>query len=55
MSEQQITRVRDVMLTEFDVIDGMLTIEEAIKSMTIGDLQSHRHLCQLSAVPPFCL
>lgn len=33
MSERQIIRVRDVMLKEFDVIDGMLTIEEAIKSM----------------------
>jgi signal-transduction protein with cAMP-binding, CBS, and nucleotidyltransferase domain len=33
MSERQIIRVRDVMLKEFDVIDGMLTIDEAIKSM----------------------
>ena len=33
MSDREIIRVRDVMLSEFDVIDGMLTIEEAIKSM----------------------
>ncbi len=33
MSEQKIIRVRDVMLKEFDIIDGMLTIDEAIKSM----------------------
>lgn len=33
MSERHIIRVRDVMLKDFDVIDSMLTIEEAIKSM----------------------
>lgn len=33
MSERQIIRVRDVMLKDFDIIDSMLTIEEAIKSM----------------------
>ncbi|MEE9421566.1 MAG: CBS domain-containing protein [Gammaproteobacteria bacterium] len=33
MSERKIIRVRDVMLKEFDIIDGMLTIDEAIKSM----------------------
>jgi signal-transduction protein with cAMP-binding, CBS, and nucleotidyltransferase domain len=33
MSERQIIRVKDVMLKEFDIIDGMLTIEEAIKAL----------------------
>ena len=33
MSERKIIRVRDVMLKEFDAIDGMLTIAEAIKAL----------------------
>lgn len=33
MSERNIIRVRDVMLKEFDAIDGMLTIAEAIKAL----------------------
>ncbi len=33
MSERRIIRVRDVMQTEFDVIDGMLTVQEAINGM----------------------
>ncbi len=31
--DKEIIRVRSVMKTHFDLVDGMLTIEEAIKSM----------------------
>ena len=33
MSERKIVRVRDVMKTQFDVIDGMTTVSEALKKM----------------------
>lgn len=33
MSKREIIRVHEVMKKEFDLIEGMLTIEEAIKSM----------------------
>lgn len=33
MSERKIVRVRDVMKTQFDVIDGMTTVREALKTM----------------------
>lgn len=33
MSTRVVTRVRDVMQTEFDMIDGMATVEEALHGM----------------------
>jgi len=33
MSDREIIRVRDVMKAEFDMIDGMMTIEDAINTM----------------------
>ncbi len=33
MSEQKLVRVRDVMKTDFDMIDGKLTVEDALKTM----------------------
>ena len=33
MSEHRITRVRDVMKPEFDMIDGLATVAEAMKTM----------------------
>jgi CBS domain-containing protein len=33
MNEEQIIRVREVMKTNFDLIDGMTTVAEAIKTM----------------------
>lgn len=33
MSEQKIVRVRDVMKPEFDMVDGMMTVREALDSM----------------------
>lgn len=33
MSEKQIIRVRDVMKTEFDLVDGTLTVGEALSQM----------------------
>lgn len=33
MSERQVVRVRDVMKTAFDVVDGMVTVREALNSM----------------------
>ena len=33
MSERKIVRVRDVMKTQFDVVDGMTTVSEALKTM----------------------
>jgi len=33
MSSQTLIRVKDVMKTEFDVIDGMNTVEEALQKM----------------------
>jgi len=33
MSERKIVRVRDVMKTQFDVVDGMTTVSEALRRM----------------------
>lgn len=33
MSEKETIRVRDVMKTNFDVVDGMATIDEAVRAM----------------------
>jgi len=33
MSERKITRVRDVMKTNFDLVDGRVTVMEALKKM----------------------
>ncbi len=33
MNERRVIRVRDVMQTEFDFVDGMMTIRDAINSM----------------------
>ena len=33
MSERKIVRVRDVMKTQFDVVDGMTTVHDALKTM----------------------
>lgn len=33
MSEREITRVRDVMKKEYDMVDGMATVSEALKTM----------------------
>ncbi|MES9870006.1 MAG: CBS domain-containing protein [Sedimenticola sp.] len=33
MSERQITRVRDIMKTHFDTVDGMDTVESALEKM----------------------
>ncbi|MDJ0740852.1 MAG: CBS domain-containing protein, partial [Gammaproteobacteria bacterium] len=33
MSDQEIVRVRDVMKTEFDVVDGLATVADALRGM----------------------
>ena len=33
MTEKQITRVRDVMKTDFDLVDGRMTVMDALKKM----------------------
>ncbi|MDH3636933.1 MAG: CBS domain-containing protein, partial [Gammaproteobacteria bacterium] len=33
----QIVRVRDVMRTEFDIVDGMITVQEAVNAMQHPD------------------
>ncbi|MES9936942.1 MAG: CBS domain-containing protein [Sedimenticola sp.] len=33
MSERQVTRVRDIMKTHFDTVDGMDTVESALEKM----------------------
>jgi signal-transduction protein with cAMP-binding, CBS, and nucleotidyltransferase domain len=33
MSERNVTRVRDVMKQKFDIVDGMATINDALKTM----------------------
>ncbi|MES9961012.1 MAG: CBS domain-containing protein [Sedimenticola sp.] len=33
MSERQITRIRDIMKTHFDTVDGMDTVESALEKM----------------------
>jgi len=40
MNEEQIIRVREVMKTNFDLVDGMTTIAEAIKRMKYLDNKS---------------
>lgn len=40
MNEQKLVRVRDVMKTQFDVIDGMTTISEVLKTMKHVDNKS---------------
>jgi predicted transcriptional regulator len=37
---ENIVRVRDVMKTELDVVDGMLTVTEALKSMKFPDTRT---------------
>ena len=33
MSDKKVTRVREVMKTKFDVVDGMATVQEALREM----------------------
>ncbi len=33
MSEKTVIRVRDVMKTDFDVVDGMATVDQAVRTM----------------------
>ena len=33
MSERRIVRVRDVMKTQFDMVDGLMTVSEALRTM----------------------
>lgn len=40
MSEEKIIRVREVMKTNFDLVDGMTTVAEAIKSMKRMDTKA---------------
>ena len=37
---EKIIRVRDVMKTELDIVDGMLTVTEALKSMKYPDTRT---------------
>jgi len=37
---ENIIRVRDVMKTELDIVDGMLTVSEALKSMNFPDTRT---------------
>lgn len=37
---ENITRVRDVMKTELDIVDGMVTVTEALKSMKYPDTRT---------------
>lgn len=37
MSERELIRVRDVMKRDFDMVDGLMTIAEALKSMKYVD------------------
>lgn len=37
---ENIVRVRDVMKTELDIVDGMLTVTEALKSMKYPDTRT---------------
>lgn len=37
MSERQVIRVRDVMNNEFDIVDGMETVQDALKKMQHTD------------------
>jgi len=40
MSDKQITRVRDIMKTDFDLVDGRSTVMEALKKMKHIDTKS---------------
>ena len=40
MSEREMIRVRDVMKTKFDMVDGMITVAEAINTMKYVDTKS---------------
>ena len=40
MSDKQITRVRDVMKTDFDLVDGRMTVMEALKKMNHVETKS---------------
>lgn len=40
MNDQKITRVRDVMKTEFDVVDGLMSVAEALRTMKHTDTKS---------------
>lgn len=40
MNEQQVIRVRDVMKTRFDMVDGMITVADAIGTMKHVDTKS---------------
>jgi len=40
MPERKIVRVRDVMKTEFDIIDGRVTVMEALRTMKHVDTKS---------------
>ena len=33
MSERKVVRVRDVMKSQFDMVDGMMTVQDALKKM----------------------
>ncbi len=37
---ENIIRVRDVMKTDFDIVDGMMTVTEALKSMKYPDTRT---------------
>jgi len=40
MSEQKIIRVKDVMKKEFDVVDGLITVAEALRTMKHTDTKT---------------
>lgn len=40
MSEKSIVRVRDVMSDQFDLVDGMLTVKDALLSMRYPDAKA---------------
>ena len=40
MSDRKVVRVRDVMKTQFDMVDGMTTVADALKTMKHVDTKS---------------
>ena len=40
MSERQLVRVRDVMKPNFDMVDGMMTVREALETMQYTDTKT---------------
>ena len=40
MSDRKVVRVRDVMKTQFDMVDGMTTVADALKAMKHVDTKS---------------